>query len=152
MVLWYVRLRRAAKKKIIHTDLLKVERMAGPCSKFPNTVAVVRNARLRPEDIAEIMESRANDEEDSYEESDITSDEEDLDTLYKRETAKYRSATAKRDFFSGIRFQMRIDSFQLILNSLKRQIMREAEIYPNWHFVMNNICVKAGFNNEDVVL
>jgi len=47
---------------------------------------------------------------------------------------------------------MRIDSFQLILNSLKRQIMREAEIYPNWHFVTNNICVKAGFNNEDVVL
>ena len=30
--------------------------------------------------------------------------------------------------------------------------MREAEIYPNWHFVTNNICVKAGFNNEDVVL
>ena len=47
---------------------------------------------------------------------------------------------------------MRIDSFQLILNSLKRQIMRESEIYPNWHFVTNNICVKAGFNNEDVVL
>lgn len=63
MVLWYVRLRRAAKKKIIHTDLLKVERMAGPCSKFPNPVAVVRNASLRPEDIAEIKESRANDEE-----------------------------------------------------------------------------------------
>lgn len=47
---------------------------------------------------------------------------------------------------------MRIDSFQLILNSLKRHILREAEIYPNWHFVTNNICIKAGFNNEDIVL
>lgn len=45
-----------------------------------------------------------------------------------------------------------MDSFQLILNSLKRQILRDAEIYPNWHFVTNNICLKAGFNNEDIVL
>lgn len=45
-----------------------------------------------------------------------------------------------------------MDSFQLILNSLKRQILREDEIYPNWHFVTNNICLKAGFNNEDIIL
>lgn len=30
--------------------------------------------------------------------------------------------------------------------------MRENEIYPNWHFVTNNIVVKAGFNNEDVAV
>ena len=30
--------------------------------------------------------------------------------------------------------------------------MREDEIYPNWHFVTNNICLKAGFNNEDIIL
>ena len=48
--------------------------------------------------------------------------------------------------------QVRIDSVQLILNSLRRQILRDNEIYPNWHFVTNNICIKAGFNNEDVIL
>ena len=51
-----------------------------------------------------------------------------------------------------MRIQMRIDSVQLILNSIRRQIQRDNEIYPNWHFVTNNICLKAGFNNEDVVL
>jgi hypothetical protein len=52
MVLWYVRLRRAAKKGIIHTDLLKAERMAGPCSKIANPIEAVRNARLNKEDLA----------------------------------------------------------------------------------------------------
>mmetsp|Transcript_7533 Transcript_7533/g.10681 ORF Transcript_7533/g.10681 Transcript_7533/m.10681 type:complete len:115 (+) Transcript_7533:1619-1963(+) len=51
-----------------------------------------------------------------------------------------------------MRFQLRVDSFQLILNSLRRQILREAELYPNWHFVTNNIVLKAGFHNEDVVV
>ncbi len=35
---------------------------------------------------------------------------------------------------------------------MQRQILRESEIYPNWHLVLNNICVKVGFNNEDLVL
>ena len=51
-----------------------------------------------------------------------------------------------------MRFQLRIDSVQLILNSLQRQILRDAELYPNWHLTVNNICLKAGFNNEDVVI
>ena len=90
LVLWYVRLRRAAKKKVYHTDLLKAERMAGPCANYPNPVAVVRSATLRPQDIEEIKENR---ELEESIESDMTeSDEEDLDDLYRRETAKYRSA------------------------------------------------------------
>jgi len=40
----------------------------------------------------------------------------------------------------------------LILNSLQRQILRESEIYPNWHLVVNNLCVKVGFNNEDIAI
>ena len=150
LVLWYVRLRRASKKKVYHTDLLKVERMAGPSANYPNPVAVVRNASLRPQDIEEIKENR--ELEESIESENTESEEEDLEDFYRRETAKYRSAQAKREFFSGIRFQLRMDSFQLILNSLKRQILREDEIYPNWHFVTNNICLKAGFNNEDMIL
>ena len=74
-------------------------------------------------------------------------EEEDLEVFYRNETAKYRNASAKRGFFSGMRLQLRIDSFQLILNSLQRKILRENEIYPNWHFICNNICLKAGFNN-----
>ena len=31
-------------------------------------------------------------------------DEEDLETFYKQEAAKFRSAAAKREFFSGMRF------------------------------------------------
>lgn len=30
--------------------------------------------------------------------------------------------------------------------------MRETELYPNWHFMANNIVLKAGFNNEDVIV
>jgi len=51
-----------------------------------------------------------------------------------------------------MRLQLRVDSFQLILNSLKRQILIEAELYPNWHFITNNVVLKAGFTNEDVIV
>ena len=51
-----------------------------------------------------------------------------------------------------MRFQLRMDSIQLIMNSAQRQILRDSELYPNWHFITNNVCMKAGFNNEDVVL
>ena len=30
--------------------------------------------------------------------------------------------------------------------------MRDTELYPNWHFMTNNVCLKAGFNNEDVII
>ena len=46
MVLWYVRLRRAAQKKIYHQDLLKAERIGGPCSKIINPLQAVRQAQL----------------------------------------------------------------------------------------------------------
>jgi len=59
MVLWYVRLRRAAKKRDYHTDLFKAERMAGPCSQIYDPVTAVKQARLDPNDIEEIKESRA---------------------------------------------------------------------------------------------
>ena len=45
-----------------------------------------------------------------------------------------------------------MDSFQLILQSSSRQILRDSEIYPNLHFTVNNICVKAGFDNADIRL
>ena len=38
------------------------------------------------------------------------------------------------------------------MNSLKRQIVRNDEIYPNWHVVINNCCLKVGFNSADLAL
>ena len=38
------------------------------------------------------------------------------------------------------------------MNSLRRSILRESELYPNWHFVTNNVVLKAGFSNEDVII
>ena len=49
MAIWYVRLRRAAKTKVVHEDLLKAERLAGPCATFqnnPNAMALVKQATL----------------------------------------------------------------------------------------------------------
>lgn len=119
-MLWYVRLRRAAKSRLYHTDLLKIERMAGPCSKISNPVAVVKQVRMDPRDIEEIKESRAHDTQSDEEFLESEESEEDFEDFYKRETAKYGAAKAKREFFSGIRFQLRVDSVQFILNSLQR--------------------------------
>ena len=59
MVLWYVRLRRASKERVYHTDLLKAERMAGPCSDIDDPIGAVKSASLDPLDIEEIKENRA---------------------------------------------------------------------------------------------
>jgi hypothetical protein len=59
MALWYVRLRRAAKKRIFHTDLLKAERLAGPCKNVLDPVASIKAAKLTHDEVEEIKESRA---------------------------------------------------------------------------------------------
>ena len=44
-----MRLRRAAKTKVVHEDLLKAERLAGPCAPYsndPNAMALVKQATL----------------------------------------------------------------------------------------------------------
>ena len=76
--------------------------MAGPVSKVSNPLAAVRSANLEAHEIEEIKESRV--QEDSLTETEEESEQEDFDTMYKREAAKYRSAAAKREFFSGMRF------------------------------------------------
>lgn len=45
-------------------------------------------------------------------------DDEDLYEAYRKERQKLKSAAAKREFFSGIKFQVRTDSIQVHLNSL----------------------------------
>lgn len=46
MVLWYVRLRRAAKTGVIHEDLLKIERMSRPLESGRDPIGLVRSATL----------------------------------------------------------------------------------------------------------
>ena len=98
---------------------MKAERMAGPCAQIADPVSAVRLAKMDPRDIEEMKESRAQ-ESLSEEEEDESDQEEDFEDFYRRETAKYRSAHAKREFFTGMRLQLRVDSVQLILNSLRR--------------------------------
>ena len=92
------------------------------------------------------------DQENLSLQDELSDEEEDLYETYRKEKAKLRSAQAKREFFSGIKFQMRTDSIQINLNSIKRQIVRDAETYPNLHFVINNMCLKLLFNNEDLAI
>ena len=63
-----------------------------------------------------------------------------------------RSAKAKRDFFSGIKFSVRIDTVELRLHSNLRDIVKFNEVYPNLHLIIQNICLKMGFQNQDAVV
>ena len=97
MALWYVRLRKAAKTRVFHTDLLKAERLAGPCKNNLDPISTIRRAKLSNDDVEEIKESRAQGDSD---ENDFSSEEEqeegDMEDLLRKEAAKYRSAEAKR--------------------------------------------------------
>jgi len=44
MILWYVRLRRAAKTGVYHTQLLEAERISGPCKSIRDPIAAIRAA------------------------------------------------------------------------------------------------------------
>ena len=46
MVLWYVRLRRAAKTGVIHEELLRIERMSRPMDSNRDPIGLVRSSTL----------------------------------------------------------------------------------------------------------
>lgn len=48
-MLWFIRLRRLAKDKTCHPDLLHIERLTGPCSKIKDAVLSVKQAKLMKE-------------------------------------------------------------------------------------------------------
>ena len=52
----------------------------------------------------------------------------------KGEAAKLKSSAAQVDFFAGISFQVRIDSFEILLfvKDQMKQIVRNQIILPNW--------------------
>lgn len=119
MILWYVRLRRASKKGIYHTALLEAERLGGPCKRVTDPIKAIKQADpadylefLKNEE-APILETTSEKEDDQanleFTESDEESEEDIYDT-YRKEKAKLRSEKAKREFFTGIKFQLRMDS------------------------------------------
>ena len=89
LALWYVRLRRAAKKKVVHEDLLRAERLGGPCAPYlnnPNVIGIVKQATLTQQELEEIKESKADISAESLlTESEEEADEDDIDMeqLYK---------------------------------------------------------------------
>jgi len=60
------------------------------------------------------------------------------------------SAMELQAFLTGFKFQFRLDSFELRLHSNSRAIIRQGVEYPNFHFQVNNIVVKAGIIGKDV--
>ena len=160
MILWFVRLRRASKHGIYHTALLEAERLGGPCKRVTDPIKAIKQAD--PADYVEFLKNEeapiletVSDKEDDMANLELTESEEseeDLYETYRKEKAKLRSEKAKREFFTGIKFQLRLDSIQVNVNSICRQIVRNAEAYPNLHFVINNCCLKLLFNNEDLAV
>ena len=49
--------------------------------------------------------------------------------------AKIQNETAanKAEFFSGIKFQYRLDTFEIRILVPRREIVHDNKIYPNWH-------------------
>jgi hypothetical protein len=63
-----------------------------------------------------------------------------------------RSSRAKREFFSGCKFQIRMDSVELRIHSTLREIVEFKLVHPNLHIKINNICFKAGFSGPDLAV
>ena len=114
--MWYVRLRRASRHGVYHTSLLEAERLSGPCKKVMHPVQCVREANaalytplMGGDDEPSSESSLEGNAEEDFLES-LGDEDEDIYEVYRKEKTKLRSAAAKREFFSGIKFQMRTDS------------------------------------------
>jgi len=89
---------------------------------------------------------------EGQEETEIHSEDEEVLDFIKHEGVKLRSARAKQEFFDGIKFQVRIDTFEFRLQIPNREIVRYNELLPNFHFTVANICLKLGFVEKDLAI
>jgi hypothetical protein len=70
----------------------------------------------------------------------------------KLKEAMRRSNRTKREFFSGNKFQLRMDTVELRMHSADREIVENTLLQPNLHAKVCNICLKAGFTGPDFAL
>lgn len=79
---------------------------------------------------------------------------EDIEDVIKRnlKEAMSRSSRAKREFFSGIKLQLRIDTIEFRVNSRIREIIEFNMKNPNLHVKLSNLCFKAGFMGPDLAI
>ena len=70
----------------------------------------------------------------------------------KQESIKLQSSKARAAFFTGVRFQLRLDTLEIRLMVPRREIVYLNEIYPNFHVSVKNLCVKAGFVEESLAV
>lgn len=91
-------------------------------------------------------------EESQLEESELESEDEEVIEFIKNESVKLQSSAARAAFFTGVRFQMRLDTFEIRLIVPRREIVYMNEIYPNFHISIKNLCLKAGFVEENLAI
>ncbi len=96
-----------------------------------------------------IINTRKSDLEE-LSESDYESEKEDAREYIENEWIKMQSAENKAQFFRGIKFQMRLDTFEIRLMIPRREIVRYNEVYPNWHFKVQGFCIKLGFVGDSL--
>ena len=89
-------------------------------------------------------------DESQLEESEFESEDEEVIEFIKNESVKLQSSKARAAFFTGVRFQLRLDTFEIRLIVPRREIVYLNEIYPNFHISVNNLCLKAGFVEENL--
>lgn len=151
LVLWYIRIRKASKTGSIHSSLLEIECRAGPSKKVIDPKRAVKQAEWKDKPIQTLGDKLSNKE--SFVQPSSASSE-DIEDVIKRnlKEAISRSSRAKREFFSGIKLQLRIDTIELRVHSRIREIIEFKMQHPNLHIKLSNICFKAGFMGADLAI
>lgn len=109
---------RRASKGQIGTALFKVQQRVTGINP-EKAVSIAKLARITNSK-QELIEDPV--DESELEESDPESEDEEVFQFIKNESVKLESSKAKAEFFSGIRFQMRLDTFELRLMIPRREI------------------------------
>lgn len=115
MALWFVRLRKAAKG-VYHSELVRVEQMVGPCRRVPHPVTAVKSAELPIVDPTPNLTPADSDNE--LEQEWKHEKDELIESIKKEAEMNTKSAKAKADYFDGMQFLFKLDSFQVKISSL----------------------------------